>query len=154
MRPFNTYGPRQSPRAIIPCVISQLLSKTEPLKVGSTFPTRDFLYVSDAVRGYIELAASERSVGQEFNLSTGCETSIDQICHLLIQKINPKATVTTESERVRPLSGEVHRLVGDSQRIKTLTNWQPLVSLEQGLDATIAWFKDNLRNEMYDRYHV
>jgi len=154
VRPFNTYGPRQSQRAIIPTVISQLLSGKETIQVGSIEPTRDFVFVDDTVRGYIELAKTEKSLGQEVNIATGCETSIAAVCDRLIAKINPKAKVVKDHQRVRPVTSEVDRLVGDNQRLFQLTGWRPEISLEQGLDHTIAWFRESVPPEKVDRYHI
>jgi NAD dependent epimerase/dehydratase len=144
VRPFNTFGPRQSARAVIPTIITQLLSGEQEIRLGSLSPTRDFNFVIDTVSGFIEIAKSDKSVGEEINIATGVEISIGDLTNEIIKQINPKATTICEEERLRPEKSEVERLIGCNKKIKALTSWTPKYTLEQGLAETIAWFqKDN-----------
>jgi len=156
VRPFNTYGPRQSARAIIPTVITQLLCGEKEIRVGALFPTRDLLFVRDTINGFIEIAESHEAVGQEVNIATQTEVSISDLVQKIIAMINPEATVNSEEQRLRPEDSEVKRLLGSNEKIRKLTNWQPLYCLDQGLRETIDWFreKDNLRLYKPDIYNV
>jgi nucleoside-diphosphate-sugar epimerase len=116
VRPFNTYGPRQSARAVIPTIITQLLDGETQLRLGSLEPTRDFNYGADTVRGFVALAEADGAVGEEVNIATGVEHSIGEIADLLIREINQGAAVVVEDDRLRPENSEVYRLVGDSRR--------------------------------------
>jgi len=140
-RPFNTYGPRQSARAIIPTVITQLLSGQTEIHLGSLSPTRDFNYVKDTAQGLIALVTSEQTIGQEINIATGTECSIEDLAKLLISELNPSAKIVTDEQRLRPDASEVFRLLGDNTKIKKLTSWQPAYGLLAGLKDTISWFK-------------
>ena len=142
VRPFNTYGPRQSARAVIPTIITQLLLGSTELKLGSLHPTRDFNYVSDTVAGFIALAEADLAVGKEVNIATGTEVSVGDIANILIEQINPDACVITEDERMRPDASEVFRLIGDNSLIKSLTKWSPEYDVASGLKDTIEWFKE------------
>jgi NAD dependent epimerase/dehydratase len=146
VRPFNTYGPRQSARAVIPTIITQLLLGTTELKLGSLAPTRDFNYVKDTVKGFIALASSDKAVGQEVNIATNSEVSVGEIAQVLIDELNPDAKIVTEDDRLRPDASEVFRLIGDNTLIKSLTDWTPEYDMRRGLQDTIQWFKnpDNL----------
>jgi len=146
VRPFNTYGPRQSARAVIPTVITQLLSGQTEIKMGSLTPTRDFNYVKDTAQGFISLAESDESIGQEVNIAMGEEHSIGDVADTLIAKLNPEAVIVTDEQRLRPDTSEVFRLMGDNTKLTTLTSWQPSYNLLTGLQDTIEWFKlpDNL----------
>lgn len=146
VRPFNTYGPRQSSRAVIPTVITQLLSGQTELKLGSLSPTRDFNYVKDTAQAFIALAESDETVGQEINIATGEEHSIGDVANMLITELNPNAKIVTDEQRLRPDASEVFRLMGDNTKITTLTSWLPSHDLRAGLKDTIDWFKqpDNL----------
>lgn len=141
VRPFNTYGPRQSARAVIPTVITQLLSGQEEIRLGSLSPTRDFNYVKDIAEGFIALAESDQAVGQEVNIATGVEHTIGDVAKNLISILNPKATIVTDEQRLRPDASEVFRLMGDNTKIKSLTNWRPRFDLKAGLIDTVEWFK-------------
>jgi len=143
VRPFNTYGPRQSARAVIPTIITQLLAGQTNIKLGSLTPTRDFNFVKDIVSGFMAIAESDQVVGEEINIATQTEISIGQLAQEIIDQINPKATIVTDQVRLRPDNSEVERLLGSNQKIKRLTNWQPQYDLKQGLAETIAWFKKN-----------
>ena len=141
VRPFNTYGPRQSARAVIPTVITQLLSGQEEIRLGSLSPTRDFNYVKDIAAGFIALAESDQAVGQEVNIATGVEHTIGDVAKNLISILNPNATIVTDEQRLRPDASEVFRLMGDNTKIKSLTDWRPQFDLKAGLVDTIEWFK-------------
>lgn len=142
VRPFNTYGPRQSARAVIPTVITQLLSGETKLRLGSLTPTRDFNYVKDTAQGFIALAESDAAVGEEINIATGVEYSIGDVADMLIKELNPEATIVTDDKRLRPDASEVFRLMGDNTKVTTLTAWRPTYDLRAGLQDTIAWFKN------------
>lgn len=154
VRPFNTYGPRQSARAVIPTIITQLLAGAEEIKLGSLTPTRDFNYVKDTVNGFVALASTEKTIGEEVNIATQKEISIGQLAEELIAQINPNAKVVCEQERLRPEKSEVNRLLGANAKIKELTGWEPQYTLKQGLAETIAFFKDHLEKYKTDIYNV
>ncbi len=141
VRPFNTYGPRQSARAVIPTIITQLLLGATQVQLGSLTPTRDFNYVADTVAGFISLAQTDAAIGKEINIATGQERTIGDVARFLLQQINPQATILTDEQRLRPEASEVMRLLGDNTLITTLTDWRPKYNLEAGLSATIAWFR-------------
>ena len=156
VRPFNTYGPRQSARAIIPTIITQLLKGFNEIKLGDLTPTRDLLYVKDTVRGFIEIAKAESLIGHECNIATNSEISMQDMANLLIKLINPKAKIIQESNRLRPEKSEVYRLFGDNSKIIKHTDWNLQYSLEDGLKKTIDWFSDdkNLKQYKVDIYNV
>lgn len=143
VRPFNTYGPRQSARAVIPTIITQLLAGYETIKLGSLTPTRDFNYVKDTIHGFLEILQSNQTIGEEINIATGQEISIGDLAKKLIQKINPHASILCEEQRLRPDNSEVERLLGSNEKIRSLTNWKPSYSLDKGLDETIHWIKEH-----------
>ncbi len=154
VRPFNTYGPRQSARAIIPTIITQLLSGKETIKLGSLTPTRDFNYVKDTVNGFIEIYRSAKTIGEEINIATQEEISMGEIAQKLIDIINPSASVVQDIQRLRPEKSEVSRLLGSNEKIKRLTSWTPQFSLEEGLRETVDFFKKNLDQYKADIYNV
>lgn len=156
VRPFNTYGPRQSARAIIPTIITQLLSGREEIKLGSLTPTRDFNYVKDTVNGFFEIAKSTKTIGEEVNIAMQKEISIKALAEELIRQINPKAKIICDEERIRPQKSEVNRLLGSNEKIKRLTNWSPKFTFEEGIKETIAWFKikENLQKYKVDIYNI
>ena len=154
VRPFNTYGPRQSARAVIPTIITQLLAGKEEIKLGALSPTRDFNYVKDTVNGFIEIAKAHNTIGEEINIATQQEISIRQLAQEMIKQINPNAKIICEEERLRPEKSEVNRLLGSNEKIKSLTNWSMQYSLEQGLAETIEWIKNNLDKIKTDIYNV
>ncbi|HOR84889.1 MAG TPA: GDP-mannose 4,6-dehydratase, partial [Bacillota bacterium] len=149
VRPFNTYGPRQSARAVIPTIITQLLSGRKEIQLGSLTPTRDFNYVKDTVKGFMEIAKSDKTLGEEINIASQQEISIGQLADELIRQINPNARVVCDEKRLRPEKSEVERLLGSNEKIKRLTDWRPGFTLEQGLAETIEFFRNNL-----ERYKV
>lgn len=156
VRPFNTYGPRQSARAVIPTIIVQLLAGYDEIHLGSLTPTRDFNYVEDSARGFIELAKSDNTIGQEINLATGTEYSIGDVAERLIQMTRPQARIVCDEDRIRPKSSEVERLLGSAEKLFALTNWRPQYSLTEGLERTVKWFSDqeNLRQYKPQNYNV
>lgn len=156
VRPFNTYGPRQSARAVIPTVITQLLSGQTELRLGSMTPTRDFNYVKDTAQGFIALAEADAAIGQEINIATGEEHTIGEVANMLISELNPDAKFVTDEQRLRPDASEVFRLLGDNTKITTLTGWRPSHDLRAGLGDTIVWFKkpDNLARYKAWLYNV
>lgn len=142
VRPFNTYGPRQSARAIIPTVITQLLTGKKELKLGSLFPTRDLLFVKDTVNGFIAIAKSDKVIGEEINIATQTEISIIDLVKKICKLMLIKTKIVSENKRIRPKKSEVERLLGSNKKIKKLTNWKQTYTLEQGLKETIAWFQE------------
>ncbi|MDK2978406.1 MAG: hypothetical protein PWP52_1120 [Bacteroidales bacterium] len=154
VRPFNTYGPRQSARAVIPTIITQLLAGKEEIRLGSLTPTRDFNYVKDTVNGFIKIATTDKTIGEEINIATQLEISIGELAAALISQINPRAKIICEEERLRPEKSEVNRLLGSNEKIKALTNWKPQYSLEQGLKETIAFFRENSGKYKTDIYNI
>ena len=143
VRPFNTYGPRQSARAVIPTIISQLLSGATMLKLGNTRPTRDLTYVSDTVQGFIRVGLHENTVGETLNLGTGHEISIGNLATKIAEIMKVRTTIVTDDERLRPLGSEVERLLSNPDRSAALTGWEALVKLDEGLERTIAWIRSN-----------
>lgn len=154
VRPFNTYGPRQSARAVIPTIITQLLAGKVEIKLGSLTPTRDFNYVKDTVDGFISIYESDKTVGEEINIATQKEISIGQLAGELVRQINPKAHIICDEERLRPEKSEVNRLLGCNEKIMRLTDWKPQYSLEEGLKNTIAFLRDNLDKYKADIYNL
>lgn len=154
VRPFNTYGPRQSARAVIPTIITQLLSGEDKIKLGSLSPTRDFNYVKDTANGFIEISKSDRAIGEEINIATQQEISIGELAREIISQINPNAEILCENERLRPENSEVNRLLGSNEKIKQLTNWRPAYTFEQGIRETIKWMSDNLHAYKTDIYNL
>jgi len=154
VRPFNTFGPRQSARAVIPTIITQLLAGKEEINLGTLSPTRDFNYVKDTAQGFIEIAKSDRTIGEEINIATQKEISIGQLAQELIKQINPKAKIVCDEERKRPSNSEVERLLGSNEKIMRLTNWKPKYTFEEGLAETIEWLKSNLDKYKTDIYNI
>lgn len=146
VRPFNTYGPRQSARAVIPTILTQLLTGARELHLGSLDPTRDFNYVKDVVSAFLKIAGSDRVLGEEINIASNTEISIGDLARTLIRLTRSRAKIALDRGRVRPDRSEVERLLGDNEKIMSLTGWGPRYDLEKGLKETIAWFKapDNL----------
>lgn len=154
VRPFNTYGPRQSARAVIPTIITQLLSGQTEIKLGSLTPTRDFNYVKDTVNGFVEIAKSSRTIGEEINIATQKEISIGELAQEMIDQINPNAKIVCEEERLRPEKSEVNRLLGDNKKIKTLTNWQVQYTFKQGIAETVDFLEKNLDKYKPELYNI
>jgi NAD dependent epimerase/dehydratase len=156
VRPFNTFGPRQSARAVIPTIITQLLNGKQEIKLGDLTPTRDLLYVEDTVNGFIEIAKSEELIGQDCNIATQSEISVADLANEIIRQINPEAFIVEDTNRLRPEKSEVFRLYGSNEKIKKHTNWQQKYNLQQGLTTTIEWFKNPLNMKYYkaDIYNI
>ncbi len=154
VRPFNTYGPRQSARAVIPTIITQLLAGKEEIHLGSLSPTRDFNYVKDTASGFIAMYESDATIGEEINIATQREISIGNLAAELIRQINPNARIVCEEERLRPVNSEVERLLGSNEKIMRLTDWKPRYTLEEGLSETIAFLRENLHRYKTDIYNI
>ncbi|WP_264898814.1 NAD-dependent 4,6-dehydratase LegB [Sediminibacterium sp. TEGAF015] len=156
VRPFNTYGPRQSARAVIPTIITQLLAGVTEIKLGAIHPTRDLVYVKDTVRGFIEIAKSDFLVGQDVNIATCSEIKVGDLAQKIIDLINPAAKIIEDKNRLRPANSEVERLFGSNHKILKSTNWTPTYSLNEGLTETINWFstKENLKLYKHDIYNL
>lgn len=153
IRPFNTYGPRQSARAIIPTVISQILSGKEEIKLGSLSPTRDLSFISDTVDGFIKAASAKTDLGHEINLGAGFEVSMGELADTIIRLMGGGAQVIQDVERLRPPRSEVERLLSDNRKAKELLKWEPILKgkngLEKGLRQTIDWFSDEENQKIY-----
>ncbi len=154
VRPFNTYGPRQSARAVIPTIIGQLLAGNTEVKLGSLTPTRDFNYVLDTVNGFKEIYESVHTIGEEINIATMKEISIGTLANEIIKQINTSARIVCDEERLRPDKSEVNRLMGNNEKIKRLTNWVPQYSLEKGIQETISWLSNNLAYYKTNIYNI
>ncbi|MGD9560309.1 MAG: NAD-dependent 4,6-dehydratase LegB [Oscillospiraceae bacterium] len=154
VRPFNTYGPRQSARAVIPTIITQLLSGAEEIRLGSLHPTRDFNYVEDTAEAFLAIAGCDEAIGQEINIATGREISIGQLAQEIIRQVNPRAHVVCDEDRLRPEKSEVERLLGTAAKLNALTGWVPAHSFEEGIAHTIEWFRLHGDSEKAGRYHV
>ncbi|MBA7473769.1 UDP-glucose 4-epimerase [subsurface metagenome] len=153
IRPFNTYGPRQSDRAVIPAIISQALVKKKVL-LGSTTPTRDFNFVSDTVEGFIKIAESENSIGEEINVGSGFEISIGDLAAKIVFFVGKEVKLIKNEKRVRPEKSEVERLLADNSKARKLLGWSPRVSLDAGLKMTIEWIKDYPDSYKPDTYNM
>lgn len=142
-RPFNTYGPRQSARAVIPTIITQLLSGKQSINLGSVNTTRDFNYVSDTCSGFLAIAEADKTIGEVINIGSNSEISIEDLFNLIC-KLTSKSNIglITDNERIRPKNSEVYRLVCDNSKIKELTEYSPIIGLEAGLENSIDWYKD------------
>lgn len=156
VRPFNTYGPRQSARAVIPTIITQLLKGEKQIKLGDTIPTRDLVYVKDTVQGFLQIATCTDLIGHEVNIATQSEISVGGLAQMLIDIINPAATIVTDEQRLRPEKSEVFRLFGSNEKIREFTSWTQQYSLQQGLEETIRWFtnSENIKQYKTDIYNV
>ncbi len=153
IRPFNTYGPRQSARAVIPTIITQALTK-EKVFLGSLHPTRDYTYVKDVVEGFIKVAESSKSVGEEINIGSNFEISIRNLANKIISLTGENAEIIADPVRVRPQDSEVERLWCDNTKAEKLLGWSPTISLEEGLKNTMEWISDNInlyKPELYNR---
>ncbi len=156
VRPFNTYGPRQSARAIIPTIITQIANGDREIKVGDLTPTRDFNYVADTAAGFIALAKSPEAIGKEINIATGKEVSMAETLQTIARLMDADVKWVTDPQRLRPSGSEVFRLLGDNTLITSLTDWRPRYNLEEGLQKTIEWFTDpsNLKKYKSGIYNV
>jgi NAD dependent epimerase/dehydratase len=154
VRPFNTYGPRQSARAVIPTILGQLHSGATEIRLGATTPTRDFNYVDDTVSGFLAVAGCDRALGNVVNVGSGREIAIGALVELLIEITGRQARVVVEADRLRPSGSEVERLLCDTTRAREWAGWQPEVPLEEGLRRTSDWVRDNLALVDPARYQV
>ena len=154
VRPFNTYGPRQSSRAVIPTIISQIASGAETIRLGSLSPTRDFNFVSDTAEGFIACAESPETVGSVVNIGSGREISIGDLAELIMTIMNRRVKIITAEDRLRPEKSEVNRLLCNAGLARELTGWKPIYSLEDGLKLTAEWIAENLDSFRTDRYVV
>jgi len=155
-RPFNTYGPRQSARAIIPTIITQIANGKKEIELGDLTPTRDFNFVKDICRGFMELAKCDAAVGEEVNISSNFEISMRDTLELIAKIMKSDVKFVEDTQRIRPKNSEVFRLWGDNAKIKNLTGFTPQYTIEQGLTETIEWFLnfDNLKKYKSDIYNV
>ena len=156
VRPFNTYGPRQSARAVIPTVITQILSGKSSIKLGSLHPTRDFNFVEDTCRGFIGLAECDEAIGKTINIGSGREIAVGDLVELIKEITQVDIVVETDDNRKRPEQSEVERLLCDNSKIRALTGFEPEVSLREGLTRTVNWLKrpENLRQYKANIYNV
>lgn len=154
VRPFNTYGPRQSARAVIPTIISQLLLGKEEIKLGSLTPTRDFNFVKDTAAGFIAIAESDKTIGEEINIATQQEISIGDLANEIISQINPNARIICDEQRLRPEKSEVNRLLGSNEKIKSLTDWTPQYTFAKGIEETIRWISSHMDCYKADMYNM
>ena len=154
VRPFNTYGPRQSARAVIPTIITQLLAGKAEIKLGSLTPTRDFNYVKDTANGFYKIYQSDQTIGEEINIATQQEVSISDLAKELIRQIKPDAQIVCDAQRLRPENSEVNRLLGCNRKIMQMTDWRPQYTLAQGLAETISFLQANLQKYKVDIYSI
>jgi NAD dependent epimerase/dehydratase len=154
IRPFNTYGPKQSTRAVIPAIITQILGKNEKIKLGSLSPTRDLTYVKDTVDGFIKIAEKVETNGQIINIASNFEISIGHLVKLIANLMEVEVDTQIETERQRPEKSEVERLWADIEKAKSLLGWLPKYSLEKGLKETIQWFRTYKNLYKEDRYTI
>ena len=153
IRPFNTYGPRQSDRAIIPTIIIQALKKST-INIGSTMPRRDLSYVSDTVDGFMKVAESKKSIGQVINIGLGEDISIGELIKMILLIMDKEIKIISNEKRKRPKKSEVMRLLCDNRKAKKIVNWVPGVSLKEGLSMTIEWMKNNPDYYNPDKYQI
>ena len=154
LRPFNTYGPRQSARAVIPTIISQILAGKTEIKLGSLTPTRDFNFVKDTAEAFIKVAESEKTIGEVINSGSNYEITIGDTVRKIINIIGKDVRILCDDERIRPENSEVNRLWADNAKIRELTGWQPNYTIDQGLEATVEWIKNNMQYFKTDIYNV
>jgi NAD dependent epimerase/dehydratase len=153
VRPFNTFGPRQSARAVVPTIITQCLTEKR-VKLGSLHPTRDLNYVANTVEGFLLAASTPGAIGQTINLGSGREISVGDLAHMIAGLMGRSITIQSEEQRIRPAKSEVERLLADNTLARTLLGWQPSISLEEGLGRTIEWVEHNLERYRTDVYAI
>jgi len=155
-RPFNTYGPRQSARAVIPTIISQIANGMKEIKLGDTSPTRDFNYVEDTCRGFISIAENDKAIGEIINIGSNSEISISETLNIIKELMESEVNFVTDEKRLRPKNSEVFRLYCDNTKIKKITGYKPKISIQDGLQRTISWFTEpkNLRHYKAEIYNV
>jgi len=156
VRPFNTFGPRQSARAIIPSIITQILSGSKELHLGNLTPTRDLNYVKDVVKAFVEISKCNDAIGEEINICNGKEISMRELVDVIVESLEADVIISIEDERLRPSKSEVDRLLGDNSKILLMTNWKPQISLSEGLMNTIKWLKqpENLSKYKALNYNI
>lgn len=154
IRPFNTYGPRQSLRAIIPTIITQIVAKKDPIELGNLTTTRDFTYVSDTSMGFLKALQTNKGIGQVINLGTGTSISINDLAKKIMELMGQTVEVTSKNERLRPDKSEVKQLQSDNSLAKKLLGWEPKVSLEEGLKETISWISESPQLRDANKYVV
>ncbi|MDD9899952.1 MAG: NAD-dependent 4,6-dehydratase LegB [Alphaproteobacteria bacterium] len=160
IRPFNTYGPRQSARAVIPAIITQIAAGAEKIKLGSLTPTRDFTYVGDTVQGFVQMAACNDNLGETINIGSGFEVSIGDTAKMIASCMGRDIVIEADNQRVRPVNSEVERLYAGIEKAEKTFGWQPehggVDGFKQGLEKTIEWFTDanNLSRYKYDIYNI
>jgi len=154
IRPFNTYGPRQSARAVIPTIISQILAGKKQIKLGNLSPTRDLNYVKDIANGFITVGLHENTIGDVYNLGTGQEISIGDLAEKIIELTEKEVEIIEDTQRIRPEKSEVERLLSNAEKAKKTTGWEPKYMLEEGLKETIDWIQDNLHHYKPEIYNV
>jgi len=154
IRPFNTYGPRQSARAVIPTIISQILAGKKQIKLGNLSPTRDLNYVKDIANGFITVGLHENTIGDVYNLGTGQEISIGDLAEKIIELTGKEVEIIEDTQRIRPEKSEVERLLSNAEKAKKTTSWEPKYMLEEGLKETIDWIQDNLHHYKPEIYNV
>lgn len=153
IRPFNTYGTRQSTRAIIPTIITQALTK-KVIQIGSLNPTRDFTFISDTIEGFIRVAEEKKSIGEVINIGSGFEISISDLVEKILKLSQSKAKIQIDKKRIRPKYSEVDRLWADSTKAQKMLNWQPSIRLDDGLKKTITWISDNITDYKVGSYTI
>lgn len=156
VRPFNTYGPRQSARAIIPTIISQIASGVKEIKLGDLRPTRDFNYVKDTCSGFLAVSEESKTIGKEINIASNYEISMADTLNMIKEIMKSDVTFVTDDQRIRPENSEVFRLWGDNTLIKELTGWQPQFDIRMGLEETVRWFlnPENLKKYKANLYNL
>ena len=160
IRPFNTYGPRQSARAVIPTIITQIAQGQHTINLGSVHPTRDFTFVGDTVRGFKSALESDSAVGEVINLGSNFEIGVGETAQAIADVMGAKIEIVTDDERLRPMGSEVHRLWADNSKAKAILGWEPIYSgnegFRRGLAETIQWFVDpaNLAKYKWNRYNI
>ena len=153
VRPFNTFGPRQSTRAVIPTIITQALT-SNLIRLGSLTPVRDLTYVSDTVQGFLRMAECDGAIGSTINIGTGFGVTIGDLAEMIIEKVNPEAEIDCKEERIRPDKSEVMMLICDNTRAAEILDWKPRKNLQEGLDLTIAWMRDHIASYKPGMYAV
>jgi nucleoside-diphosphate-sugar epimerase len=153
LRPFNTFGPRQSLRAVIPTIIAQALAGGE-IHIGALEPVRDFTYVDDTARAFIAAATAEDTVGATLNVGSGKGIAIGALTELILDVVGSDASVVADRRRLRPESSEVHQLICDATRLREATGWAPTVNLREGLERTVAWMREKLPSTKPELYTV
>jgi len=153
IRPFNTYGPRQSARAIIPTIITQAITN-ESIKIGNLNPKRDFVYVDDVVEGFILAAQNKNALGQTIQLSTNKEISIGELAKKINNYVGNECKIISENKRLRPLTSEVMRLKGDNSKAYNILKWKPKTNIDEGIKKTVSWISENIEKYKVDNYNI